>query len=236
VWRGEARRGFALARPPGHHATRQRGGGFCLLNNVALAAEALLQLEGARNLAIVDLDLHHGNGTQDIFWQRDDVFYFSTHQMPLYPGTGGTDEIGAGKGKGRISNFPLPPRAGDKAFRTVMDELILPLLDRAVPEMLLVSYGFDTHWRDPLGSLLLSAGEYGRLIASLAGWADEHCNGRIMLALEGGYDLAAASACSQAVTAGLLGLPWHDPIGPAPYDEDLNWQQMVSQAKRTWGV
>jgi acetoin utilization deacetylase AcuC-like enzyme len=236
VWRGEAKRGFSLARPPGHHATRQRGGGFCLLNNIALASEVLLQQEGAQRLAIVDLDLHHGNGTQDIFWHRNDVFYISTHQMPLFPGTGWLVETGGGEGKGTTANFPLPPGAGDKAFRTVLEELILPLLDRFAPEMLLISFGFDTHWRDQIGSLLLSAGEYGRLITSLANWADEHCKGRIILVLEGGYDLAAASACATAVTAALLGLSWSDPIGSAPYVEDFRWQQMVVQAKRLWGI
>jgi acetoin utilization deacetylase AcuC-like enzyme len=236
VWRRKAKRGFSLARPPGHHATRQRGGGFCLLNNIALAAEVLLQQEGAQRLAIVDLDLHHGNGTQDIFWQRNDVLYISTHQMPLFPGTGWLEETGGGVGKGATANFPLPPGAGDKAFRTVLEELILPLLDRFAPEMLLISFGFDTHWRDPIGSLLLSAMEYGHLIASLANWADEHCEGRIILVLEGGYDLAAASACATAVTAALLGLTWSDPIGRAPYDENLGWQQMVAQAKRLWGI
>ena len=236
VWRREAKRGFALARPPGHHATRQRGGGFCLLNNIALAAEVLLQREGAQRLAIVDLDLHHGNGTQDIFWQRKDVLYISTHQMPLFPGTGWLDETGGGEGNGATANFPLPPGAGDTAFRTILEALILPLLDRFSPEMLLISFGFDTHWRDPIGSLLLSAGEYGRLITCLVNWADDHCNGRISLVLEGGYDLAAASACATAVTASLLGLPWTDPLGKAPYVEDSGWQQMVTRAKRLWGV
>jgi acetoin utilization deacetylase AcuC-like enzyme len=236
VWRGEAKRGFSLARPPGHHATRNQGGGFCLLNNIALAAETLIQQEGAKRLAIVDLDLHHGNGTQDIFWQRGDVFYISTHQMPLFPGTGGLGETGSGNGKGTTANFPLPPGSGDLAFRTVLEELILPLLDRHSPEMLLVSFGFDTHWRDPFGSLLLSAGEYGRLIADLVGWADEYCSGRIILVLEGGYDLIAASACSLAVTAALLGLTWVDPIGPAPYYQEMGWEMMVTQAKRLWNI
>jgi acetoin utilization deacetylase AcuC-like enzyme len=236
VWRREAKRGFSLARPPGHHATHQRGGGFCLINNIALAAESILQQEGAQRLAIVDLDLHHGNGTQDIFWERKDLFYISTHQYPLFPGTGWVDEIGEGEGRGVNANFPLPPGSGDKAFRSVLDELILPLLDRYSPEMLLVSFGFDTHWRDPFGSLLLSAGEYGCLIGRLTGWADRHCGGRIMLVLEGGYDLDAASACSQAVTAALLGLPWSDPIGPARNVEDMAWRQMVDRATRLWEI
>ncbi len=236
VWQGKAKRGFSLARPPGHHATRQSGGGYCLINNIALAAETLLQQEGAKRMAIVDLDLHHGNGTQDIFWQGEEVLYLSTHQMPLFPGTGRLAETGEGKGSGKTANFPLPPGSGDTAFRTVLDSLILPLLDRHMPEMLLVSYGFDPHWRDPYGSLQLSAGEYGRLIGRLAQWSDEHCQGRIALVLEGGYDLPAASACSTAVTAALLGLPYEDPIGPAPYEENMAWRDMAAQARHMWGL
>jgi len=236
VWQGAAQRGFALTRPPGHHATRDQGMGFCLLNNIALAAEYLLQKEGAQKLAIVDLDLHHGNGTQDIFYERQEVLYLSTHQSPLYPGSGRLDEIGAGKGKGANANFPLPAYSGDLAFKEVMDELILPLLDRFQPQMLLVSVGFDTHWRDPLGSLQLSALAYSGLIRRLALWADKNCSGRIVLFLEGGYDLETGAACGQASVAGLLGRNWQDPIGPAPRDESMNWKAMVKQARQIWAL
>ena len=234
VWRGAAKRGFSLARPPGHHATRKRGGGFCLLNNVALAVETIHQEFGAQRLAIIDFDLHHGNGTQDIFWQRGDVFYISTHQMPLFPGTGWITETGEGAGKETKANFPLPPGSGDLAFGTILDELIMPLLDRFLPEMIFISFGFDSHWLDPLGSLLLSAGQYRQLIATLKKWTDNHCSGRLVIVLEGGYDLMAAAACSLAVTSALLDIPWDDSIGPAPYAEDKGWQKMVVQAKRVW--
>jgi acetoin utilization deacetylase AcuC-like enzyme len=236
VWRGEAQRGFALTRPPGHHATSSRGMGFCLLNNAALAAEYLLQREGAQRLAIVDLDLHHGNGTQDIFWERGEVFYISTHQSPLYPGTGRLEDTGEGAGEGTTANLPLPPGSGDRAFRTAMEEVILPLLDRFAPEMILVSFGFDPHWRDPLGSLRLSAAGYGTLVADLVRWADEHCEGRIALFLEGGYDLQAGAACGQAVVAALLGRPWEDPLGPAPQPEGTAWQRVIRQARELWGL
>ena len=130
VWNDHAQRGFALCRPPGHHATPESGMGFCLLNNVALAAQYLLhESSGAKRLAIVDLDLHHGNGTQDVFWRRGDVLYISTHQSPLYPGSGSIEEIGAGPGRGATANFPLPPGTGDQGFKAMMDELILPLLE-----------------------------------------------------------------------------------------------------------
>jgi acetoin utilization deacetylase AcuC-like enzyme len=228
--------GLALTRPPGHHATPGWGMGFCLLNNVALATESLVREQGAKRLAIVDLDLHHGNGTQDIFWRREDVFYLSTHQYPHYPGSGRVDEVGAGPGEGRTANFPLPPGSGDQAFKAVITELILPLLERFAPQMLLVSVGFDAHWRDPLGSLQLSAGVYHDLLSDLVAFADRRCAGRIALFLEGGYDLQAAAACALASVAALQGLAWQDPLGPAPYAEDGAWRQMVRQAKQIWRV
>jgi acetoin utilization deacetylase AcuC-like enzyme len=236
VWRREARRGFALCRPPGHHATQNRAMGFCLLNNIALAVEYLQQQEGAVKLAIVDLDLHHGNGTQDIFYRRSDVLYISTHQYPHYPGTGALQDTGLGSGEGTTANFPFPPMSGDIAFQTVMEEGILPLLDRFTPEMILVSYGFDTHWRDPLGSLMLSTGGYASLVDSLADWADRHCQGRLALFLEGGYDLDAAAACAQGVTAALIGQDWEDSLGVSPYPESSAWQVMLEQAKQIWGL
>jgi acetoin utilization deacetylase AcuC-like enzyme len=236
VWCREANRGFALTRPPGHHATANRGMGFCLLNNVALAAEHLLRVRGAHRLAVVDLDLHHGNGTQDIFWQRGDVFYMSTHQYPHYPGTGSVRELGDSAGEGCTANFPLPPESGDEAFNEIMGGLILPLLNRFRPEMLLISFGFDTHWRDPLGHLQLSASGYASLIEQLTTWADETCYGRIALFLEGGYDLDAAAACGAAVVSSLLNEEWQDPLGPSPRVEGIAWQIMVRQAREIWGL
>lgn len=238
VWRGSARSGFALTRPPGHHATRTSAMGFCVLNNVAIAAEFLIQEYGAKRLAIIDLDLHHGNGTQDIFYRRPEVFYLSTHQSPLYPGTGRLNETGDGPGLRTNANFPLPPFSGDRAFQTVMDELILPLLHRFKPEMLLVSYGFDPHWGDPLGNLQLSAEGYGRLIKSLAAFSETSCGGRLALFLEGGYNLDAAKACSLAVTAALLGCSLPDVSGagwgPSPYGEGDEWRGVVKKAKELW--
>ena len=236
VWNREARRGFALCRPPGHHAMRGQGMGFCLLNNIAIAAEAMIQNLGAKKLAIIDLDLHHGNGTQDIFWTRPDVFYISTHQSPFYPGSGSLAERGGGKGFGFTANFPLPPESGDTAFEGVMDELILPLLDRYLPEMLLVSYGFDPHWLDPLGRLQLSADGMARLMSSLAAWSDAHCHGRLAVFLEGGYSLEAGEICTTAVIRALLGLEWADPLGRSPYPENERWMEMVSRAKEVWHV
>jgi len=235
VWERKARRGLALTRPPGHHATRGQGMGFCLLNNMAIAADYLIKYYDVQRLAIVDLDLHHGNGTQDIFWARNDVFYISIHQSPFYPGTGHLEEIGEGKGEGWTTNLPLPPGSGDDAFISIMDELILPLLDKRDPQMLLVSYGFDTHWLDPLGSLLLTANGYGNLIKKLCSWADMHCGGRIGLFLEGGYDLNAGSACSLAVVLAMIGKPWVDPY-PCPYTESSAWQISLKKAHLIWNL
>lgn len=241
VWTGQSARGIALTRPPGHHATFNRGMGFCLLNNVAIAAQNLISSEfkghgSADRLAIIDLDLHHGNGTQDIFWRRGDVLYISTHQYPYYPGTGDLLETGAGAGERATANFPLPPFTGDRGFSAVMEELILPILDRFRPQMILVSFGFDPHWRDPLGHLMLSASGYGRLIRSLTAWAEDNCQGRIALFLEGGYDLDAGAACIQAVTAAMLGLDWQDELGQAPNPEGSSWQDTVLRAKEIWQV
>ncbi len=235
VWEGRAKRGFALTRPPGHHAMRGQGMGFCLLNNIAVAAEYLIKNHHVQRVAIVDLDLHHGNGTQDIFWSRNDVFYISTHQSPFYPGTGNVADIGSGSGEGWTANFPLPPGSGDNAFLSIMDQLIIPLLDRKNPQIILVSYGFDTHWMDPLGQLLLTADGYRILIKKLCDWADIHCEGRIALILEGGYDLNAGKACNLAVISAMLGKEYNDPY-PCPYKENNTWQSILKQALSIWDL
>lgn len=246
VWRsgtadtpGARLRGFALARPPGHHAERRRGMGFCLANNIAAAAEYLLSFPmpgapNAKRVAIVDLDLHHGNGTQEIFWQRDDVLFISTHQSPLYPGTGGMSEMGAGPGYGYTVNLPFPPATGDDGYRTAMDEIIIPLLARFKPEMILVSVGFDPHWRDPLGHLLLTAAGYGALVKSLVDFTDKYCQSRIALVMEGGYDAASVAACGLASAAALLGEPFVDTVGPSPRPQGKSWTSLVARARDIW--
>ncbi|MEX1143291.1 MAG: histone deacetylase [Anaerolineales bacterium] len=231
VWRGEAATGFALTRPPGHHATRSHSMGFCLLNNVALAAESLLQA-GARRLAIVDMDVHHGNGTQDIFYERGEVMFFSTHQSPLYPGSGQLNERGLGAGQGKIINMPLPPFSGDEAFRVAYQEIVPTLLTLFQPEMVLVSFGFDAHWKDPLANLLVSARGYGDAIASLRSWSQANCQGRLALVLEGGYDLEAASACALAAAQALLGQKIEDDLGPSRPRERQDWVQILDRVKK----
>ncbi|MCW5873647.1 MAG: histone deacetylase [Anaerolineales bacterium] len=232
VWRGEAQTGFALSRPPGHHATRTQPMGFCLLNNVAIAAEYLLQHEGAQRLAILDMDVHHGNGTQDIFHARSDVLFCNTQQLPLWPGTGRLEEHGVGAGLGCTANLPLPPGSGDAAFAAAYGELFPKLLDEFKPEMLLVSFGFDSHWKDPLANLQVSAAGYGRAVATLRAWAEQHCGGKIALVLEGGYDLDAAAACGQAAVQALLGHEISDALGPSPYAEGEEWKAVLARAQK----
>jgi acetoin utilization deacetylase AcuC-like enzyme len=236
VWRRDAECGFALTRPPGHHATRSAAMGFCLLNNVALAAQSLIHSEGAKRVAIIDMDVHHGNGTQDIFYERDDVLFISTHQVPLYPGGGQLNERGRGAGEGKTVNIPLPPNSGDYAFATAYREIIPTVLDRFQPEMLLVSFGFDSHWKDPLANLLVSARGYGEAVKSLSDWAKVNASGRIALILEGGYDLDAAAACGLAATQALLGQKITDRVGPARDRESENWKPILNTVKQIWDL
>lgn len=231
VWDRKAAAGFALTRPPGHHATRFRAMGFCLINNIAVAAEYLLREKSAARLAIVDLDLHHGNGTQDIFWERSDVSYISIHQAPFYPGSGAVYDAGENAGRNYTMNLPIPAFSGDVAYRTLLDEIILPYLIGIQPEMVLVSFGFDNHWRDPLGSMQVSADCIYHLILSLRDWSAENCSGRIAVILEGGYDLDAGRACGQAVAAALMGQDWKDPLGPSPNPEGDGWRATYQIAR-----
>lgn len=234
VWRGEAQRGFALVRPPGHHAYHEHGMGFCVLNNAALAAEYLRQQEGAQRVAIIDIDVHHGNGTHDIFYQRSDVLYVSMHQFPHYPNSGRSDQIGEGDGLEATLNVPIPAYTGDIGYAENMKQLVLPMLDRFKPQVLLVSAGFDGHWTDPMARQLLTADGYARLVKSLADWSDRNCAGRIALILEGGYDLEALGYCALAATQALLGQPWQDPLGASPYPESTEWKDMLIRLKRIW--
>ncbi len=201
---GGARTGLALVRPPGHHAERHRAMGFCLLNNVALAARAL-QAHGLERIAIVDWDVHHGNGTQHAFETERDVLFVSTHQFPLYPGTGAASERGSGAGEGATLNLPLPAGAGDAEYAAVFERIVLPRLQEFRPSMILVSAGYDGHARDPLASMQLSSNGYGWLTARLREAADALCSGRLLLVLEGGYALDALGESVAASLHALLG-------------------------------
>ena len=194
VMTGEAGNAFVAMRPPGHHAERETPMGFCFFGNVAIAAKYLLDHHGLKRVAIVDFDVHHGNGTQDLVEDDDRILFCSTHQMPLYPGTGAAHETGVGN----VLNVPLRDGDGGKAFRDVMDRVVLPGVDAFAPEFLLISAGFDAHKDDPLAGLNLVANDFAWVTRRLCDLAATHCQGRVVSALEGGYDLPALGASARA--------------------------------------
>jgi acetoin utilization deacetylase AcuC-like enzyme len=202
VMGGRNENAFCAVRPPGHHAEPARAMGFCLFNNVAVAAQHAKARHGAERVAVVDFDVHHGNGTQAAFWNEPSLLYASTHQMPLYPGTGSAGEAGA-NGQ-NIVNAPLPPGADGVAFRSAMKDRILPAVRRFKPDLLLVSAGFDAHRRDPLAQLALESEDFTWITMELIALAEECCAGRLVSALEGGYDLDALAECTAAHVRALM--------------------------------
>ena len=198
VMGGSHTRALVLSRPPGHHAERDRAMGFCFYNNVAVAAAHARSL-GARRVAIIDFDVHHGNGTQHIFENDQEVLYISLHQSPYYPGTGAADETGHGVGAGRTVNIPLEVGATDGDYRLVFEQVVRPVLRQFAPDILLVSAGFDAHERDPLGGMRATTAGFAAMTAALRQVADECCDGRLVAVVEGGYDLRALGECLRAV-------------------------------------
>ncbi len=201
--KGEIDNGFCLVRPPGHHAEPDQAMGFCLFNNVAVAAHHALQELGLKRVLILDWDLHHGNGTQNSFYDSDEVLYISTHQFPYYPGSGAVTETGRGKGEGYTVNIPMPAGPGDEHYARVFNEIIAPVVRQYKPELILISAGYDTSVNDPLGGMNVTAQGFAYQTRKMLELADEVCDGRLLMTLEGGYDL---EGLANGVLVGLIEL------------------------------
>jgi len=187
-------RAFVIARPPGHHAERVSAMGFCFFNTIACVAEWLREQPSIERVFIFDFDVHHGNGTQHLFEERDDVFYASSHRFPFYPGTGAREEIGLGKGRGCTLNIPMEAGEGDAALLRATEELVVRAIDDFAPQVILLSAGFDAHRRDPLGGMNVTEEAYGELTRRIMESAERHCGGRVLSLLEGGYDMEGLAA------------------------------------------
>ncbi|HKV55747.1 MAG TPA: histone deacetylase [Candidatus Binataceae bacterium] len=211
---GEADNAFAIVRPPGHHALPDRAMGFCFFNNVAVTASWLVKVRGLRRVLILDWDVHHGNGTQNIFYESPEVMYMSMHQFPFYPGTGWFDEIGSGAGAGFTVNAPLTATFSDDEYLRVCDELFLPIARQFRPDFVLISSGFDCHYRDPLGGMRVTENGFVAMTRRMSRLADECCGGRMAVALEGGYDVKSLADCGRAVIDE-LGRDADEPLGRA---------------------
>jgi acetoin utilization deacetylase AcuC-like enzyme len=202
---GTVRNAFCAVRPPGHHANAGRGMGFCLLNNVAIAARYAQRKHGVARVAIVDWDVHHGNGTQDIFYRDGSVFFFSSHQWPLYPGTGRADETGEGEGESATMNFPFPAGSGRREILGAVENSLVPAMERFRPEFVLISAGFDSREGDLLGRFTLTDEDFTDLTRTVMDIADRHAGGRVVSMLEGGYNLQGLASAATAHVAALLG-------------------------------
>lgn len=237
VLAGEVESAFCLVRPPGHHATPRRAMGFCIFNNVAVAVEHARRRHGLRRIAVVDFDVHHGNGTQEAFYADPDVLCFSAHQYPWYPGSGHWRERGEGAGEGATVNVPLPAGCGDAVLRRVWEALLAPVLRRFEPELVLVSAGYDGHFAEPLAGMALSAAAYADLVAGLRDLARELCGGRMVLALEGGYDLGALAWCVRNSLEVLLDEPpTPDPLGRHDWTPAASIDELLSVVAEAHGL
>jgi acetoin utilization deacetylase AcuC-like enzyme len=219
VLSGAVINGLAAIRPPGHHAMPARGMGFCLLGNIAIATRYAQAQYGIERVLIVDYDVHHGNGTEAMFYDDPSVLYVSTHQYPFYPGTGAATDIGTGRGEGYTINVPLPAGSGTTNYATVFDRIVWPAAERFDPQLILVSAGFDAYWADPLAAMRLTLNDYSHLTGELIHMAQQFCAGKIVFALEGGYNMDALRYGFSDVARLLLGDPPTDPMG-----EQLNRQ------------
>lgn len=232
VWNNRVNSVFALVRPPGHHATKEHAMGFCLFNNIAIAAKYALTTLGIDRILIVDFDVHHGNGTQDTFYDDPRVLYFSTHQYPFFPGSGSAEELGRGKGEGFTVNFPMRAGWGDQEYSVIFNEVLPVIARRFLPQLILVSAGFDNHWADRLAMMQSSISGFGNMITVLKDLALELCQGRLIFCLEGGYNQQVVSLSVKATFDILLGdYNIADPLGEAPTEYHDGFEGCLRQLK-----
>jgi acetoin utilization deacetylase AcuC-like enzyme len=233
----EINNGFALVRPPGHHAERARAMGFCIFNNIAIGAKYLEKIHNLNRILIVDFDLHHGNGTQHSFYRDSKILYFSTHQYPYYPGTGWYEEVGDGEGAGYTVNIPFSYGMGDDDHVYAFREVLVPLSDLYKPEIILVSAGFDSYHNDPLGGMVVTEGGFAMMTRIILDIAEKHCNGKVLFALEGGYDLSGLANSVKAVIMEMKGTPIFIPDKKAtPSGEVIRTVNKVKQVLSPyWG-
>src|SRR6266536_1629494 len=236
IMHGEIDNAYCLVRPPGHHALPDEAMGFCLFNNVAIAAQYALDHHGLERVMIIDYDVHHGNATQEIFLDDPRVLYFSIHQAPFYPGTGHSDERGEGTGLGTTINVPLPATAGYEVYEPIFRQVMAHAADRFDPQLILVSAGFDAHWNDPLGQMNLSTAGYAQLTRMVIDLAQTLCHGRLIIVQEGGYNLDVMGACVATCINLLLGDDAAvDSLGAGPdaeLDFHINAEVLVAELRR----
>jgi len=233
VVKGEIDSAFVLVRPPGHHATRNRAMGFCIFNNVAIAAKFALSNFNLSRVLIADFDVHHGNATQETFYADPRVLYFSTHQYPFYPGTGWMDEIGTGEGEGFTVNFPMNAGWGDEEYLRAYNEVLVPVARRFQPQLILVSAGFDPHWADRIAMMQVSVSGFAQIVLVLKRLADELCQGRLVFTLEGGYNLQVAASSVKATFDVLLdSSEIVDPLGKSTRVRHEGFDQHIERIKK----
>jgi acetoin utilization deacetylase AcuC-like enzyme len=236
VMENRAGSAFALVRPPGHHAERDRAMGFCLFNNIAIAAVHAIATHKLERVMIVDWDVHHGNGTQHIFEDRRDVLFVSSHQWPLWPGSGAASEHGTGAGLGFTINLPLPAGFDDAGYVALFERLVVPIANHYQPQLLLVSAGFDAHARDPLGGMRMTEPGFAKLCGMMKAIAQRHCAGRLALVLEGGYDLAGLSHSARACVEALAGTREQEDVGPCNAEASSVIDALLATQRPFWRI
>jgi len=233
VMKGEVSSAVALVRPPGHHATSDRAMGFCIFNNVAVAAKFALANFNLNHVLIADFDVHHGNGTQETFYADPKVLYFSAHQYPFYPGTGWIDEIGSGEGEGTTVNFPMTAGWGDEEYLRAFNEVLVPVTQRFQPQLILVSAGFDPHWADSIAMMQASVTGLAQMTTVLKNLAAELCQGHLVFTLEGGYNLQVAASAVRATFDILLGSPEViDPLGKSSRGKPGGFEEHIEKIRK----